>query len=103
MTTEMDEKEIYEEAKKRVQAKTRFYRHLAAYLSVNIVLIIVWSLTGGSSINSGDWTAGKWFLWPLTIWGVFVVVNFFEVFVFRTSIRSEKAAIEDEIKKIKSK
>ena len=101
MATEMDEKEIYEEAKKRVQAKTRFYRHLAAYLSVNIVLIIVWALTGGTSTVSGDWTDGRWFLWPLTIWGVFVVVNFIEVFFFKTSIHSEKTAIENEIKKIK--
>jgi len=101
MPTEMSEKEIYEEAKKRVKAKQRFYRHLGAYLVVNIVLIIVWALSGGTTIGSGDWTGGKWFLWPLTIWGVFVVANFLEVFVFKTSIRREKTAIEKEIKKMK--
>ena len=101
MTTEMSEQEIYEEAKKRVKAKQGFYRHLGAYLAVNIVLIIVWALSGGLTIDSGDWTGGKWFLWPLTIWGVFVVLNFLEVFVFKTSVRSERAAIEEEIKKMK--
>jgi len=101
MPIEISEQEIYEEAKKRVKAKRGFYRHLGAYLAVNSVLIIVWALAGGPIIGSGDWTGGKWFLWPLTIWGVFVVVNFLEVFVFKTSIRGERAAIEKEIKKIK--
>ena len=101
MPNEMSEQEIFEEAKQRVKTKQRFYRHLGAYVAVNIVLIIIWSLSGGSSIGSDDWTGGKWFLWPLTIWGVFVVVNFLEVFVFKTSIRGERAAIEEEIKKMK--
>ena len=101
MAKEMSEEEIFEEAKKRVKAKRGFYRHLLAYLGVNVVLIIVWALSGGPRIGSGDWTGGKWFLWPLTIWGVFVVVNFLEVFIFKTSIRGEKAAIEEEIKKMK--
>ena len=101
MPVEMSEQEIYEEAKKRVKAKQKFYRHLGAYLTVNIVLIIIWALAGGTTIGSGDWTGGKWFLWPLTIWGVFVVVNFLEVFVFKTNIRGERAAIEEEIKKMK--
>ena len=101
MPTEMSEQEIYEEAKKRVKAKQRFYRHLGAYLSVNIVLIIIWALSGGPAIVSGDWTGGKWFLWPLTIWGVIAMINYLEVFVFKTSIRGERAAIEKEIKKMK--
>jgi hypothetical protein len=69
---------------------------------VNIVLIIIWALSGGPGIGSGYWTGGKWFLWPLCIWGVFVVVNFLEVFVFKASIRGERAAIEEEIKKMKN-
>ena len=101
MSREMTEEEIYEEAKKRVKAKRGFYRHLGAYLVVNIVLVIIWALSGGPTIYSGDWTGGKWFLWPLTIWGVFVVVNFLEIFVFKTSVRGEMAAIEEEIKKMK--
>jgi hypothetical protein len=43
--------------------------------------------------------AGSWY--PRTIWGVFVVVTFLEVFVFKTSIRGERAAIEEEIRKMK--
>jgi 2TM domain len=101
MPIEMSEQEIYDEAKKRVKAKQGFYRHLGVYLAVNTVLIIIWALSGGPTVISVDWTGGKWFLWPLTIWGVFVVVNFLEVFIFKTSIRGERAAIEEEIKKMK--
>ena len=101
MSTEIPEQEIYEEAKKRVKAKRGFYRHLVIYLVVNIALIIIWAIAGGATIGSGDWTGGKWFLWPLTIWGVFVVINFLEVFIFKASIRGERTAIEEEIKKMK--
>jgi fatty acid desaturase len=102
MAKEISDQEIYEEAKKRVKAKRGFYRHFLIYLAVNIVLIIIWALSGGPGIGSGYWTGGKWFLWPLCIWGVFVVVNFLEVFVFKASIRGERAAIEEEIKKMKN-
>ncbi len=101
MSKEMSDEEIYEEAKQRVKSKQRFYCHLGIYFAVNVVLIIIWALSGGPRIGSGDWTGGKWFLWLLCIWGVFVVVNFVEVFVFRTSIRGERTAIEEEIKKMK--
>jgi uncharacterized membrane protein len=96
MTIEMSEQEIYEEAKKRVKAKRDFYGHLGAYLVVNAILIVVWAL---SDADMG--TANMWFLWHLCIWGAFVLIHFLQVFVFKTSIRGEKAAIEKEVEKIK--
>ena len=104
MTQELSEEEIYEEARKRVKAKRDFYRHLGAYLVVNVVLIIIWALSGDAARQTygpGDWTGGKWFLWPLCIWGAFVVLNFLQVFVFKTSVGGEKRAIDKEIEKIK--
>ena len=41
-----------------------------------------------------------WFLWPLCIWGVFVLWNFIEVFVLDQAV-SEKSAIAKEVEKIK--
>jgi hypothetical protein len=41
-----------------------------------------------------------WFLWPLCIWGVFVLWNFIEVFVL-DQVVSEKSAIAKEVEKIK--
>jgi len=104
MEKDLSQEEIYEEAKKRVKDKRRFYNHLGAYLVVNIILIIVWALSGEATnewSGQGTWTGNKWFLWPLCIWGAVVLINFFQVFVFKTSVHSEKSAIEKEVEKIK--
>ena len=100
----MSEEEVLELAKKRVKAKKDFYKHLGAYLAVNTILIVIWALSGDATrewSGYGTWTGNKWFLWPLCIWGAFVLLNFLQVFVFKTSARREKAAIEEEIENIK--
>ena len=42
-----EEKEIYEEAKKRVNAKKDFYRHLGIYIVINIGLVLIWAFASG--------------------------------------------------------
>jgi hypothetical protein len=103
MSENTSEEEVYKEAKKRVKAKKDFYRNLGAYLTVNTILVVIWALSGGVTreVYYGDWTGGRWFLWPLTIWGIVVLVNFLQVFVFKTSVGREKAAIDKEVEKIK--
>jgi len=91
MTTDMTEEKIYEEAKKRVKEKRDFWGHFGAWATVNIILIIVWALT--------DLGGYPWFLWPLGIWGVFVLIHFLRVFVFER--KSDVGAIEREVEKIK--
>jgi fatty acid desaturase len=91
MPMELSEQEIYEEARKRVKRKRDFYSHLGAYVIVNIVLVVIWALSGSGYM---------WFLWPLGIWGVFVLWNFIEVFLL-DNVLSEKSAIEKEIEKMK--
>jgi cobalamin biosynthesis protein CobD/CbiB len=92
MPIEISEKEIYEEAKRRVKKKREFYGHLGAYVLVNVVLVVVWALS---------YRGYLWFLWPLGIWGVFVLWNFIDVFVLSGRAQSEKAAIEKEAERIK--
>ena len=89
---EMSEQEIFDEAKARVKKKREFFSHLGAYVTVNVVLVVIWALSGGGY---------KWFLWPLGIWGVFVAWNFVDVFVTTNSVQSEKIAIQREVEKIK--
>ena len=91
MPTQMSEEEVYEVAKKRVKAKRDFYGNLGAWAIVNVVLVIVWALT--------DVTGYMWFLWPLCIWGFFVLVHFIQTFVFKP--KPEKGAIEAEADKIR--
>lgn len=51
----MENHEVYQRAKKRVEAKIGFYIHLAVYAGVNILLIIINLSTSPQYI---------WFKWP---------------------------------------
>jgi len=93
MSNDLLEKEIYEEAKKRVAAKKDFYNHLAIYIVVNIGLVLIWAFASG-----GGYT---WFAWPLGIWGIFIVYHFLEVFVLSKRTARDKRAIEKEVERIK--
>ena len=90
MAKQMTEEQIYEEASKRVRARKRFYGGLATYLIVNAVLIVIWALSGQGYM---------WFLWPLGIWGVFVLGDYLRVFIFGKG--SDQQAIEKEVEKMK--
>ncbi len=79
MPTEISEEEIYKEAKRRVKKKRGFYVDLGAYVIVNTILIIVWSLSDRGY---------PWFLWPLGTWGIFLLWAFIDEFVL---YRSEEA------------
>ena len=90
MAKQMTEEQIYEEASKRVKDRKRFYSGLATYLIVNAVLIVIWALSGQGYM---------WFLWPLGIWGVFVLGDYLRIFVFGKG--SDQQAIEREVEKMK--
>ncbi|MFC2008291.1 2TM domain-containing protein [Chloroflexota bacterium] len=90
MVKQMSEEQVYKEAKRRVKARREFWGNFSAWASVNIVLIIIWALTG---------RAHPWFLWPLGIWGVFVLFHFLRVFVFEQ--KTDMGAIEKEAEKIR--
>jgi hypothetical protein len=90
MTKQMSEDEIYEQASKRVKEKKRFYSGLVTYLIVNAVLIVIWALSGRGY---------PWFLWPLGIWGIFVLGDYIRIFVFEK--KPDEEAIKKEVEKMK--
>ena len=90
MAKQLSDEQIYEEAAKRVKDRKRFYSGLATYLIVNAVLVVIWALSGRGYM---------WFLWPLGIWGVFVLGDYLRIFVFKQ--RSDASAIEKEVEKMK--
>lgn len=55
-----------EQARKRLEAKRKFWSDLVAYLIVNAFLVVVWAITGG-----GDFWPG----WVLAGWGVFLLLD----------------------------
>lgn len=91
MTRQMSEEEIYEEAQKRVEAKKGFYRHFVIYVVVNIMLVLIWAFPAGGGY--------PWFFWVMGGWGIGVLFNFIEVFVWPK--RRDKGAIEKEAEKIR--
>ncbi|MFC2013133.1 2TM domain-containing protein [Chloroflexota bacterium] len=91
MAAQMSEDEVYEVAKKRVKAKRDFYKHLVVYVVVNIILVIIWAFPAGGGY--------PWFLWVIGGWGIGVLLNFLEVFVWEN--RGDKGAIEKEAEKIR--
>ncbi len=55
----MESDERYRLAKRRVHVLKGFYIHLATYIAVMALLLLIDFLTGG----------GWWFYWPLLGWG----------------------------------
>ena len=68
----MSEDQLYFEAKKIVKKKKRFYRHLGAYLAVNIVMFFVIFFNE----NSFEW------LIPASFWGIGLFTHYVSIFGF---------------------
>jgi hypothetical protein len=86
----VENQEAYQKAKKRVEARIGFYIHLAVYVAVNMLLIIINLLTSSQYL---------WFIWPLMGWGIAVFFHGLGVFVFSGGSAVKERMIEKEIKK----
>lgn len=65
-----NEEERYRRVKARVNELKDFYQHLAAYVTVNLFLLLIDVVTGG----------GWWFQFVAFFWGLGVIVHGIEVF-----------------------
>ncbi len=72
-----------EEAVKRVKAKRDFRNHLAAYLIVNTLLVVIWAASGGGYF---------WPIWPILGWGVGLAFNWWSAYF-------QRPISEDEIRR----
>ena len=88
MSTGMSEEELYQLARERVEQKKGFYVHFAVFIGVNIMLVIIWAVTGADF---------PWFIFPLGGWGIAILFHFLGVFVW--PMRVDKAAVEKEAEK----
>ncbi|MFC2038235.1 2TM domain-containing protein [Chloroflexota bacterium] len=91
MVKQMSDEEIYEEAKKTVEAKKKFYRDIVAYVVISILLVLIWAFPAGRGY--------PWFWFPIGGWGLFLIIDYFKVFVFPKG--GDRAAIEKEVEKMK--
>ena len=86
----MNNQEAYTKAKKSVEVRMSFYIHLAVYLVV-ITLLIILNLT-----VAGDYF---WAMWPIIGWGSAVIVHALFTFVFTTKSSLKERLIEKEMQK----
>ena len=88
----MENQEAYQRAKRRAEAKIGFYIHLAVYVGVNILLIIINLSTSPQHI---------WFKWPLLGWGIGLFFHGMSIFVFSGNKFKEikEKMIEKEMKR----
>ena len=92
MTTGMSEEEIYRKARERVEEKKGFYFHFIVYILVNIMLIIIWAVTGAGF---------PWFIFPLGGWGIGILFHFLGIFVFSRQTSWERRQVEKEVERLK--
>lgn len=90
----MENQDTYLEAKKKVEAKIAFYLHLAVYLVVNLLLII---------INLATSTSYLWFKWPLLGWGIAIGFHALMTFVLSGGSVIKEKLIEKEMEKMRKK
>jgi hypothetical protein len=88
----------YRKAEQRVKAKLGFYWHLASYVIVNGLLILIYLATGPIP---GFYTY-PWFVWPMFGWGVGLLFHFLGVFVFsgNNSDNARRRMIEEEMRRM---
>jgi hypothetical protein len=88
----MEQPAAYEKAKKRVEEKIGFYSHLAIYILVNAILII---------INLTQSPGERWFYWPLIGWGIGLFFHGMGVFVWGEGSAMKDRMIKEEMERFK--
>jgi hypothetical protein len=86
----MENQEAYEKAKRRVEAKIGFYIHLAVYVGVNLLLLI---------INLATSPRYLWFKWPLIGWGIGLLIHGFGIALHSRGLALKERMIERELRK----
>ena len=72
-----------EAAIKRLEAKRGFSIHAAMYVIVNILLVVVWAVTGHGYF---------WPIWPIAGWGIGLAVHAYVTYF-------QKPIMEDDIRR----
>jgi hypothetical protein len=88
----MENGEVVQRATRRVEAKIGFYIHLAVYVGVNLLLIVINLLTAPRYL---------WFIWALIGWGIGIFFHVMSTF-FSTGRKFREIKdrmIEEEIKR----
>lgn len=72
VTTERSTDELRRQAVERLEARTAFWSHLTAYVLINAMLIIAWSVVADGGLF--------WPIFPLFGWGIGLFFHAIETF-----------------------
>ena len=88
MATDTREQAPRDKAVRQLKKRRDFYGHLLIYTLVNAFLVVIWAIT--------DLHGFFWPVFPIAGWGIFVVLNAWDVF-WRPEITEDD--IQHEIKR----
>ncbi|WP_272957605.1 2TM domain-containing protein [Zunongwangia profunda] len=104
-TSKMDaeQRELYENARKRTLQKKRLFQHFIVFLGASILAIILNGLIGFKDTYKP--LGYDWFVWIVLIWGFIFLIHFFNVLLVNTFMGKEWQAkqIEKLVAKQKEK
>ncbi|MGI9551056.1 MAG: 2TM domain-containing protein [Aurantibacter sp.] len=86
----MKNQEVYENARKKVEARLRFRIHLSVYVAVMVLLFII------NMFNSPEYL---WFIWPLLGWGIGIFVHAMQVYVLPQNLAPTEEEIMKQVEK----
>ncbi|WKV13888.1 2TM domain-containing protein [Marivirga harenae] len=86
-----------EELWKLAEARVGFKRHLSTYLSVNVLVWLLWYFTGSYGANYGDFFL-PWPAWMTFGWGIGITLHFLGVYV-----NNSYYSVDREYEKLKNK
>jgi len=72
MATDISEQAPRDKAVRQLKKRRDFYGHLLIYTLVNAFLVVIWAIT--------DLHGFFWPVFPIAGWGIFVVMNAWDVF-----------------------
>lgn len=108
MTTQREQREQYNYARRRIVQKKRLMRHFALFLAGSVVLVIINPVLG----IGHDWPVKNWSTWAILLWLFVFLVHAFNVLFFTAFMGREwedrqleklKARQEDRIRELTKK
>ena len=96
MAGEVSEQDLRRKAEKRVEETQAFKANLVSYLSVNLLIFIIWLVV---ALAGGTWF--PWFLFPLVGWGIGVAFHGWSVHSDSYGESHEKR-VQEEMERMKA-
>ena len=82
-----EQRELFERAQRRARQKRRLYQHFIIFRLGSVLLIVINVLFEiGKNINPFNI---DWFVWAILLWGILLLLHFFNVFVTQKFLGKE--------------